>query len=780
MRRFLALVMSGLVALALPAVSARAQNDPPAEPVADAPIPRAYPSSTDDRARPDKPADQFAREQAQADSDAEACAAGDQVACTAVGTAFLTGTGRTQSRPVAELFFRRTCNAGEGGGCYRLGQLLVTLGEPADDQIAAMFHVRACRLGTLEGCEAEADDIAAGVLAPPDPAAAEALRRATCAKGSASACRTLASALIRPDRSEEEKTDGRALIDRLCRAGDAEACSTAVTHWRDIEAEPQVKTREYEALGCAAGDAQPCTDLGRQALREGTTEETRAAALAWYDRACTLASYHCETAADIRAQPQRERDCAAGDQAACIALGKVYSKAGSPLQDKPRALTLLAPACEQARDAAVIGEVCQLAIESLFEQWDTGTPPEPERAEAYLTRACNAAANDACVLLAKELESGARLRADVPRALSMKADLCDAGNESACNDLQARIAEDPATPLALANSDYIPELTPEERDALAEARARDAAEFNARRCTSTSVVFMGTTYTDRLCDKVMRVINGFKVAPGSTPWQALLWRPATFKGAPLSPQDRVLCGGSVIRDGWVLTAAHCVNDKAMGGVPVQTAGHSIRLGLTNALGDEGYSYPIIATFKHPEYNPKLLAFDIALIRYDPARGKRGSDARPPARIRLDPVPLARRKVEALPIVATYGWGLTKVRGGAIPDELRGGRVRLRDTTACTNETRFTDAKRRDSVLCADELRAVDGGQACGGDSGGPLISYSDPDKVPTLIGVVSGGVECGTLGKPSRYIRVAHPLVQKWLRETLPPAGARQTPARSR
>ncbi len=70
-------------------------------------------------------------------------------------------------------------------------------------------------------------------------------------------------------------------------------------------------------------------------------------------------------------------------------------------------------------------------------------------------------------------------------------------------------------------------------------------------------------------------------------------------------------------------------------------------------------------------------------------------------------------------------------------------------------------------LCADELRGAEGGQACSGDSGGPLITYSDPDKVPTLIGVVSGGVDCGTADLPSRYIRVAHPRVQNWLRQTL-------------
>ena len=44
-----------------------------------------------------------------------------------------------------------------------------------------------------------------------------------------------------------------------------------------------------------------------------------------------------------------------------------------------------------------------------------------------------------------------------------------------------------------------------------------------------------------------------------------------------------------------------------------------------------------------------------------------------------------------------------------------------------------------------------------------------------LIGVVSGGVKCGTTGVPSRYTRIGHPLVQAWLASHVPGFRSGQT-----
>jgi TPR repeat protein len=785
MRLWLAIVLCAGMALTAPAA---------AQPDADAPIPRAYAETGFDRADPDKPADQYAREAAIADTSAVVCQAGDASACAALGTAFARGEGRPQNRPVAELLYRKACNAAVGEGCYRLAELLPATREPADDRIAATFSARACRLGTLVACDDAAEALERGTLAPPDPAAAEALRRDTCAKGSLSACRALAATLMAQDRSPADIAWGLALIDRQCRAGDVDACNDAVTHWRNIEGGGWSETigleaAHYRQLACDAGGAEACAAIAKDMLGSSDGPSEHAGALALYERACSIERFYCSIAEEVRSRPALGQRCDSGDQAACATLGIALAN-GSRWQ-RTRALVLLIGACDSGEHT-----VCVRAAELLTSSaLGDGAAVDPVTLERFLALGCNAQDARACEWLADALADGVPFPRDEARAAALYAPQCDAGRRQACEFLETLSQTDPAAPLILASETFGPELTQEEIDEDArierEENERFRAEARARGCTTTTVEYEGVSYTDTICKLVTRVIgSGYLVRPGATPWQALLWRPASRGRTTLSLQERVLCGGSVIREGWVLTAAHCINDKSLGGVSIRTGGHTIRLGLTNALGEEGFAYPIIATFAHPDYDPhpERLAFDIALVQYDPRRGKRGSNALAPARIRLDPVPLTARKVEALARVATYGWGLTAFENGVIPDRLRGGRVKLRDVASCTAEIvsfadrkrrvtnpalRFDGPKLRDSVLCADERQGAEGGQACSGDSGGPLISYSDADKVPTLIGVVSGGVFCGTTGRPSRYTRIAHPRVQTWLKTTLPPARPR-------
>jgi TPR repeat protein len=753
MRNWLMIVMGVWLALAAPAGGAEPD---------DTPIPRAYPETGTPRADPDKPADIRAEEVANADASEADCTARIFAACTYLGRAYELGEGRPQSRPVAELLYRRACDAADGLGCFRLGELLRTTKIDDDQRIAAAFYARACRLGVTDGCGAEADTLAELAATSTDPQVVDASFRADCQRGEAGVCTRLAGWLLARGGSPAEQDEGLALADDLCRAGDAEACGKAAEHWsKQTTPDATARRTAYVELGCAAGDAGFCGELGRAELAKSEGAAARAAALVFFDRACALDTYHCDLSEQLREEPELTLRCDSGDRAACIALGTLLSARGSPLEDSARALALLGPACD-----AGVAEVCETAADLVFSQ----------------AHYCAAGKADACDQVVTARTSEGELGRSVSRIAAQYAEDCKPGSAFACKSLESLAASDPAAPLTLASAAFGPELTPEEEAederVKREEQERDIAEQRARNCTTTTVVFEGVNYTDTLCSTktVTRVTRlGFTVKRGATPWQALIWRPAMLGRDLLSLQSRVWCGGSLIREGWVLTAAHCLNDTDMGGQSIQTAGHRIRLGLTNALGDEGFSYPIIATFAHPKYIPgsQIRAFDIALLQYDPKRGARGSTAQPPARIRLDQLPLDQRIIEAIPRVSTYGWGLTAHRGGTIPDQLRGARLTLRDRAACTQVTKLKDKDRRDSVLCADEIKGAEGGQACEGDSGGPLITYSDADKVPTLIGVVSSGFDCGTAGLPSRYIRVAHPLVQKWLRDTLPPARSR-------
>lgn len=764
-----------LIALAIPATPARATPVP-----ADLPIPRIYPTIGIPRADPEKPTGQRAREEAQADTYEIACkgetgartGTDRWAACADLGRAYYFGEGRPQSRPVAELLFRRACDGGSGAGCFDLGNVLAETESDDDKLLANLFYTRACMLGMLNGCDAEADALALGTFAEPDVQAADTLRRATCERGGQAACRTLAGLLIGPDSSRAEQGEGRALLDRQCRAGDMKACEDAAAHWyRLIEYGSAARFAEYQQLACAAGSAQSCDERGRAVLNDAYVPDdpVRVAALQYFDRACVLDEYYCTSAAHIRAEPLITSQCDSGDQAACLTLGEMLADAASPVGDKMRALAVLGAGCDAGATKA-----CWPAARLLIDQSRANIASDPARLESYLYRSCTSGERAVCETLADLLAKGDLLQQDEAAAATLYVDICENAEffGKACDFLTDYGARNAAAPLVLAKADFGPELTPEEveqeaeqKRQLAEQRKKEIQEDFKRACTTTTVMFEGQSYSDTLCVPVVRVIRGFTVTRGKAPWQALLWRPPVLGQVGLVPAQQVLCGGSLVSEGWILTAAHCLTDE---GLAIDKAGHRVRLGLNNPLTDEGFSYPILRAIPHPDYKRDVLAFDIALVQYDTRRGTRGRTATAPARVRLDPLPLEQRKLETLEPVMTFGWGVTKVGTGLIPDHLRGARLRLRDRATCTGETKFKDSKRRDSVLCADDTKAADGGQACNGDSGGPLVSYGDVDRVPTIIGVVSGGKDCGTAGKPSRYIRVAHPRIRQWLAQYLP------------
>ncbi len=766
MRQWLAMVMSALAVLSVPAA---------AQPQ----IPLDYSdANTIKRADPDKSAALRAREEAAANAAETACAARDAAGCGALGKAYFHGEGKPQNRPVAEIYLRRACDAADPEGCLWLGTLFVSVGKPEPAEMGIAALERGCRLGSLEACNSAADAIENRTPArPDDQAVATRLRRDACAKGGASACNALGMALVGSD-DPAQRDEGMALLERQCRSGNGEACSLVISPLRQTIPPRTDLAREIAELGCRAGVPYLCRELGEMLFAEAAgPPESRTAALSQFDRACALDSLFCTLPGQIRARPALEESCKRGVQADCVALGRIYSlDSNSPLYSPAEAIKLLGTACETG---ALEG--CSAAALMITDGGGQITPEDAAQMMRWHDIGCTGGSTPDCKQLAQLLLKGDPFPSDRERGYALLGQLCEGGESDVCATLDEIALDDPDAPLFVADSRFVPPLSEEEaeqrKQEVEKSRAEGAA-LRERACTSTSVTIDGLVYHDRICSSVVRVLRGFAARPGEAPWQALIWRPEKLGNLALTPAQRVLCGGSVIRQGWILTAAHCLTDE--GGVSIATAGHRVRLGLNNPLSEEGFSYPIIRAIPHPDFKLKILAFDIALVQYDPARGTRGSSTTiAPRQIRLDPMPLEARRLEALDRVTTYGWGVTKVGTGLVPDHLRGARLRLRDAATCTNITKFTD-DRRNSVVCADDTRLSEGGQACSGDSGGPLISFGGADPVPTVIGVVSGGVACGTAGKPSRYIRVAHPLVQKWLRETLPPAGARQTPARSR
>src|SRR5688572_6271874 len=164
-------------------------------------------------------------------------------------------------------------------------------------------------------------------------------------------------------------------------------------------------------------------------------------------------------------------------------------------------------------------------------------------------------------------------------------------------------------------------------------------------------------------------VGGKPVRARGAPWQAQIFYPHTApqwaeklrNGTPLW-QLQHYCGGTLIADDWVLTAAHCIDEDMV------KAGYRVRLGAEDISKGDGLTYKIDRIVRHSQYASKMLpakpnmyANDIALVHIvdDGQPNKRD-----PARIQ--PIPLHPKQVPAGAEITGTGWGKTAALEGHAP------------------------------------------------------------------------------------------------------------------
>lgn len=202
------------------------------------------------------------------------------------------------------------------------------------------------------------------------------------------------------------------------------------------------------------------------------------------------------------------------------------------------------------------------------------------------------------------------------------------------------------------------------------------------------------------------------------------------------------CGGTLLSQNIVLTAAHCV--------PKKSTIH-VHLGCYrfNDLTEPGRVMFKTTVFKkHEHFDPKTLKNDLALIKL-PTNVK-FTDSIKPAQLPWNlNGPLVGQRV------VVTGWGKTG------DNEMMSTILEVETVVIISNEvcTQYYNEAVFPTDLCTigSEKESV-----CDGDSGGPLVL----ENTNILVGVVSyyHGISCDE-GYPSGYMRVTD--YREWIRENM-------------
>jgi len=238
-----------------------------------------------------------------------------------------------------------------------------------------------------------------------------------------------------------------------------------------------------------------------------------------------------------------------------------------------------------------------------------------------------------------------------------------------------------------------------------------------------------------------RIIGGVTAVKGAYPWQVNLQYGNSYQ----------YCGGTIIDDHHVLTAARCLSGKFNNKFTVIVGDHD----LSKREKTQQHLH-IARSFIHPQFNMRTANNDIAIIK---TREKIVFDNY------VQPACIATGQNFYKPgtKVLVSGWGIWK--GLQKPQKLQAAQMVVMDFKKCNrNYINIVHRPLTRGEFCANNAQGSHFKDVCNGDNGGPVIVERNGKFI--LTGIVSwSSNRCAQRGLSGVHTRVAY--YNKWIQNVL-------------
>ncbi|XP_016398385.1 granzyme B-like [Sinocyclocheilus rhinocerous] len=235
------------------------------------------------------------------------------------------------------------------------------------------------------------------------------------------------------------------------------------------------------------------------------------------------------------------------------------------------------------------------------------------------------------------------------------------------------------------------------------------------------------------------IIGGKEAKPHSRPYMA-----------SIQYINHHTCGGMLIRQDYVLTAAHCLNDN----VYFYQDHFEVVLGAHNITKVEKSQQriPVMKFIQHPMFKQNKeedYSYDIMLLKLK-------NKAKLNKFVKVMPLPKKNGKTPANVKCYIAGWGLKTPKGEQASDVMQEVKLKLQFSFECKNKWQHYFNSER--MICS----VSDGKHAfCSGDSGSPLICNTKPQGIASYT--FNG--DCTNKSYPQVYVKTSYFL--PWIKKNI-------------